>query len=392
MESHLIEQHITAMPLPSLVRQAMDAVRRRGGDIFVVGGAIRDWVWAPSNFNPDIVDWDLTTNLATATLRELSSNAHPGERFGTFRLGPRLEVTIMRQEHGYEDRRHPDALTCEQSIEIDLLRRDFTVNAVAFDGRRVVAAAHALDDLARRRLRAVGSAARRFAEDPLRMLRLIRFMAVCDALADPQTWAALLDHRADVATVSRERRLEEFTRFLAAPPSRWQSWSRAGMNAALEWPEGWHQSSAWPMVSAPHHPAARLAAYALLSQTSVSGLSDWIRQWPLERSWRAALRTLLELGPDLDPECWRRLARNPRQRHRWIFHDLAVAFGVVPDQAAPIRLALTAQEIRTRWQLSGPSLSKALQHLTDRVDRNPSENTAPSLATLLERFLNQNPE
>jgi hypothetical protein len=361
----------------------MAAVRRHGAAVYIVGGAVREWVWAPEAFNPETIQWDLTTNLSPQILEVLSVSNHPGREFGTFRLGPHVEVTIMRHEGVYADHRHPKQIVPAVAIEEDLSRRDFTVNAVAWDGTRVVAAANSLRDLRDRRLRCVGDPYGRFLEDPLRMLRLLRFSAKYDQICiDPKTWSTLLALRGYVRTVSQERRLEEFLRFLESPLSRWHLWHEAGMDDALHWsPQVLEPPCDVAWVVAPDHPAARIAAYRLMTAGTWAGLAEWAQHWPIPRSWRAGL---CALGTTVDLKVWRHRAQCPYERQAWVFRELAVAAGIDRETLGVRHLALSALDVQTGWGFSGPALGRVLRHLDELVARDPALNNKEQLARVLD--------
>lgn len=381
-----IKRRIAAIPLTPAVQAAMDAIRRQNGSVYVVGGAIRDWIWRPAEFNPNVIDWDLAANLDGCDLKRLAHAPHPGERFGTFRLAPHVEVTLMRQEKDYDDARHPSTVRPVAAIEADLARRDFTVNAVAYDGRQVVAVPEALSDLAARCLRAVGPPEVRFREDPLRILRLVRLMATTDAEANPATWEAARRLAGETIKVSRERRLNEFIRFLESPQDRWALWGQAGLDEALGWPDSPEERHGRSM-NVPRHPAARVAAYGIRQTGNLSELPHWAQTWPVPRSWRDALVRLGEMAPAFEPGAWARRARDPKERQAWIFRDLASASGIPMEELEPPRLALTPEDLKRRWGLRGAGLGRALAFLYEALEEDAEKNQEDLLSSLLEQRL-----
>lgn len=382
-----IETHIARMPVSDGVQFVMDQLRRNGAASYVVGGAIRDWVWNPDAFDPDQVDWDLTTDADPGLLARLAIGDHPGERFGTYQLADRVEVTRMREEDLYGDGRHPDHVRWTSDIVRDLKRRDFTVNAVGFDRYTVFTVDHAGDDLSARRLRAVGSPVERFSEDPLRMVRLVRLMGCHGTVVDTETWKALHLLAPQTTRVSRERRLAEFVKFLNAPSGQWHLWNSGSLGEALEWQAGWNAVHAKAMVRVPTSGASRIAAFAVISHGTLAAIHDWIRTWPLPREWRQALLAVEGESPELDPDRWARLARNPRQRHADVFRELAEAFGVPKPRLAPLVLALSAADLKRGWPLHGAAVGEVMQRLRDAVEGNPDLNQEKYLARLVDAFL-----
>ena len=390
MDSRLsIKRHLKEIPFPLEVQEVMASIRALGGDVYVVGGALRDWCWRPAPFNGAAIDWDLTTNLSPSVLRQLSQRYHPGEAFGTYRLGSHIEATIMRREGRYSDSRHPDKIIPAESLRVDLSRRDFRVNALAFDGQRLEGVKGALSDLRDRVMRAVGDPLRRFQEDPLRMVRFVRFLGVLGAKADPATWEAMHDNRSLIQKVSRERRLGEFVKFLQSPFERWSLWSKAGMNLALDWPLP--QKPFVAFIKSPSHPAGQIAAYRLFSCGSLEGLSSWLGQWPLPSSWRQGLTALLTTSYQFDPDLWAQKARSPQAPYGWIFRDLALAAGVAENDLDPIAVALSPHDLQNDWGLHGPRLGAAWRYLAHLAAQHPEINSRALLTPYLNAWLNQQP-
>jgi poly(A) polymerase len=203
---------------------------RQGHPVYLVGGSVRDeLIGRPHK------DVDLTTDATPDQTREILARTRPdglydvGARFGTigavYQLGDDrldVEVTTFRSE-AYEPGSRKPAVAFGSSLEDDLARRDFTINAIArdlltgqltdpFGGRR---------DIEARRVRAVGRAEERFAEDPLRMLRAIRLAVELGFEIEPATAAAIAARAATLKSISRERVAEELNRVVAsAEPAR----------------------------------------------------------------------------------------------------------------------------------------------------------------------------
>ncbi len=384
MDRAEIEQHIRRLVLPEPVQSVFHRIQAEGGHVWVVGGVIRDWVWSPKTFEPNLRDWDLTTDLPSTHLQRLKVATHPGEQYGTFLIAPGVEVTHLRREGPYGDQRHPDQVRAIGAIQEDLGRRDFTVNAVAYDGDAITAVEDAVSDLSHRTLRAVGNPWRRFEEDPLRILRLWRFAARCRATVEGSTGTASRELVFLLDRVSRERRLQELLRFLEGPLDCWPLWGEADLDGALDWPKRRHGSEIAP-VTVPHNPCTRLAAFALFRTRSWDWLSGWAEVWPLPRRWRRALGAVSNTPPQVDD--WILKARHPESRDAWIFADLARSFGVPPDDVGPIRLAIGAETLKSHWGLEGPELGELLRMLEDRVAVLPDDNRPERLLSLATRWV-----
>lgn len=187
---------------------------------FLVGGAVRDEL---AGRKPK--DYDLATALLPQDVRRICEGAGyrvipTGEKFGTMTVLATdelpVEVTTFRRDGRYTDMRHPDTVTYAQTIEEDLSRRDFTMNAmaIAYDGS-LIDPYGGIADLRSGFLRTVGDPAERFAEDPLRMWRAVRFIAEGKAERIHEgTLAAIYRYKALTAFLSRERVRDELSRTL----------------------------------------------------------------------------------------------------------------------------------------------------------------------------------
>jgi tRNA nucleotidyltransferase (CCA-adding enzyme) len=209
------------LPTPDQVPEAVREIAARliaaGHRAYLVGGSLRDLC---RGSRP--ADWDLATSAAPGEVRGLFPDAIPtGERHGTMtirRAGRAYEVTTLREDGTYTDRRRPDRVEFTAEIERDLARRDFTVNAMALDlesGRFIDPEAGGAD-LAQKTLRAVGDPDRRFGEDALRLLRAARFSAQLEFAVEPATRAALARQAPGLAHVAPERIQKELIALLAA--------------------------------------------------------------------------------------------------------------------------------------------------------------------------------
>jgi tRNA nucleotidyltransferase (CCA-adding enzyme) len=197
-------------------------LREAGFAAWVVGGAVRDLI-----LGRPVREWDLATAAPPDRVRGLFPRVVPtGIAHGTVTvLGDALavEVTTFRGDGNYVDGRRPDTVTFLPDVELDLARRDFTVNAMAADpiAGTLVDPFGGIADIRARVLRAVGDPDRRFAEDGLRVMRAARFAAVLAFDLDPATRDAMGRHREVFGKVSRERIRDEMVKLLLAPcPSR----------------------------------------------------------------------------------------------------------------------------------------------------------------------------
>jgi tRNA nucleotidyltransferase (CCA-adding enzyme) len=218
--------------LPTALLELCQRLNDAGHGAWLVGGCVRDSLRAqllgpaqPGSWRAK--DWDLATDATPQQVMRSFPRVIPtGVDHGTVTVllpGMQVEVTTLRSEVGYADGRRPDQVAFVSSIEEDLARRDFTVNAIAFEPRAeaLIDPFCGLDDLRGRRLRAVGDPARRFAEDGLRVLRAARFVATLEFELDTATASAIRPSLATYRQVSAERIRDEWNKALGArEPSR----------------------------------------------------------------------------------------------------------------------------------------------------------------------------
>lgn len=207
------------MRIPSEIEYVLLRLEACGHEAYLVGGCVRDDLRGQT---PD--DFDVTTSaLPDETERAFAGDRviETGLKHGTVTVlhgGFPVEITTYRTEGTYSDGRHPDSVSFTRSLAEDLRRRDFTVNAMAMDVRgRVVDLCGGREDLATKRLRAVGDPATRFTEDALRILRAFRFAAKLGFSIEPATLAAAVSLAPRLRLVSRERVFAELTKLICAP-------------------------------------------------------------------------------------------------------------------------------------------------------------------------------
>ncbi len=212
-----------AAAIPPAVRTHIDTLRANGFAAYAVGGALRDAIR-----RVDAHDWDLASSAAPEQVQALFPGSVYENAFGTVALrvdglAEPLQITTFRQDHDYADFRRPHRIVFGGTIEVDLARRDFTMNAIAWGGPAGVATDPAIvdpydgvADIGAGLIRAVGDPAARFQEDALRILRGIRFAATLGFELEAATLAAIREHAPLTAHLSGERVLGELDRLLLA--------------------------------------------------------------------------------------------------------------------------------------------------------------------------------
>ena len=192
-----------------------------GYEAYIVGGAVRDCIMGKT---PS--DYDIATNALPRQVKELfPKTIDTGIKHGTVtvidnKIG--YEVTTYRKEEKYADNRHPDSISFVSDIETDLRRRDFTMNAIAYNpSRGIVDIFGGVSDIKNRTIRCVGNAGDRFKEDALRMVRAVRFSACLNFEMDEETKKGIRKYSVLVKNVSAERILSELNTILLCDyPSR----------------------------------------------------------------------------------------------------------------------------------------------------------------------------
>ena len=203
------------MHIPEYVQNLMNVLENAGFEAWAVGGCVRD---AALGIEPH--DYDLCTNALPDQTRALFEDHQlvlAGLKHGTVAVVTEhdvVEITTFRTEGDYSDNRHPGWVNFVKTIEEDLSRRDFTVNAMAYSPLRGYADPFGgLEDLKHKRLRAVGDPVARFEEDSLRILRGARFAARFGMKIDPATREAMESQRGLMDGLARERVFSELTKF-----------------------------------------------------------------------------------------------------------------------------------------------------------------------------------
>lgn len=203
--------------LPEKVNQIIHTLQQNGFEAYAVGGCVRDSILGRV---PD--DWDITTSATPLETKALFSRTFDtGIEHGTITVlldKEAFEVTTYRVDGKYEDSRHPSEVTFTRSLSEDLLRRDFTINAMAYnDDEGIVDIFGGMEDLQNRTIRCVGNARARFGEDALRILRAVRFAAQLGFEIEEETQKGIRELAPTLANISAERIQVELIKMLVSP-------------------------------------------------------------------------------------------------------------------------------------------------------------------------------
>ncbi len=209
--------------IPKEARSVLNRLKKAGFEAYLVGGCVRDLI-----IKRETKDWDFTTNATPEQIMELFPDGFYDNKFGTVGIPVEIskikdqrskiiyEITTFRSEFGYSDHRHPDKIIWGETLEEDLKRRDFTINAMAYDDTKVIDLFRGKNDLENKIVRAVGIANTRFQEDALRMMRAIRIATELGFTVSEDTLIAIRDNASLLKNISMERIRDELIKIMAS--------------------------------------------------------------------------------------------------------------------------------------------------------------------------------
>lgn len=217
--------------LPGFVKEILNKFLENNYEIYIVGGAVRDIL-----MKKEVHDWDFTTKAIPEIILSLFPDGFYDNQFGTVgvtnpqdekkkKLGlkiPVYEITTFRKETGYSDKRHPDKVIWGKALEEDLIRRDFTINAMALcplpdKSFKLIDPHDGQKDIKAKLIRAVGNAQTRFSEDALRMMRAIRIATQLGFSIENKTFEAIKKNVDLIEQISAERIRDELLKLLSYP-------------------------------------------------------------------------------------------------------------------------------------------------------------------------------
>ena len=195
---------------------AIETLKSKGFEAFLIGGSVRDFV-----MGLPIGDIDITTNATPEEVKQVFSDfrvIETGIKHGTVTVlinNEPLEITTYRSEGTYSDNRHPDSVIFSNSLADDVVRRDFTMNGIAYDfDNGFCDLVGGLPDIKNKTIRCIGDAETRFCEDALRILRAMRFASVLGFEIETETKNAIHKCKDLLKNISAERIREEFTKLI----------------------------------------------------------------------------------------------------------------------------------------------------------------------------------
>lgn len=207
----------------SLSQSAKDLMKKfkdSGFEIYAVGGSVRNMILKKSSN-----DWDFTTDAEPDEIQKLFPDSFYDNSFGTVGIPIKnkdgntlsvFEVTTFRTEGSYSDNRRPDQVSWGKSLDEDLKRRDFTINAIAYDGEKIIDPLNGEEDLKNKTVKAVFDPDKRFQEDALRMLRGVRIATELGFTIEEKTFDAIKKNASLLSKISGERVRDELIKLLSS--------------------------------------------------------------------------------------------------------------------------------------------------------------------------------
>lgn len=205
--------------VPKEVNEIIDTFEKSGYEIYIVGGAVRDLIMGKI-----VYDWDFTTSACPEEIQELFADSFYDNKYGTVGIPSEeearpYEITTFRTEHGYSDSRRPDTVIWGKTLNDDLKRRDFTINAMALkrinnDEFELIDPYSGASDLKKKVIRAVGDANERITEDALRMMRAVRIASEIDFTIEEETFNAIKVNSVLIQKIAKERVRDELLKII----------------------------------------------------------------------------------------------------------------------------------------------------------------------------------
>jgi len=217
------------MKIPGEIQNIVEKMEKAHFDAYIVGGCVRDLLLEKTP-----KDWDITTNAPPEEIQKIFPESFYENKFGTVSVMTGsveeslkvVEITPFRLEGKYSDKRHPDEIKFGKTLEEDLARRDFTINAIAMDviagpAPKIIDPFGGQKDLKNKTIRTVGNPEERFKEDALRLVRAVRFAAELAFEIEEKTQGAVRKLAATLEFISKERIRDEFIKILMAQKASW---------------------------------------------------------------------------------------------------------------------------------------------------------------------------
>ena len=200
--------------------KVINIINKNNGEAYLVGGCVRDMVLKEKPHDEDLTT-SLTPDQVTSIFEKEGYKVIPtGLQHGTVTVmidGEGYEITTFRKDSTYSDGRHPDSVEFSTDVNDDCSRRDFTFNAMYYDGKEIIDTYNGQKDIEDKVIRTVGNPDERFNEDALRMLRAIRFSSKLNFTIAPKVTKSIKKNKSLINKISKERISSELTKTLQGP-------------------------------------------------------------------------------------------------------------------------------------------------------------------------------
>lgn len=376
--------------------------------LYLVGGAVRDYILKRENH-----DYDLTSSATPEEIKSMFRRTiDTGIKHGTVTVifnREHYEITTFRTEGGYSDSRHPDSVKFVSSLDEDLKRRDFTINALASDilTGEIIDNHNGIEDLERKTIRAIGEAEERFTEDALRMLRACRFASKLGFTIEEKTLEAVKKLHENILKISIERIKDELDGILLSPdPVRGLGYmEETGLREAVlpEVETGEEKKTSLMKAAESRLPLASMYAilFSGLESREIEKILTRLKSSNREKSDVLLLSSNLHVDTSSDPVEIRRFIKRIGKEKTDDYFNYRRASGFDRDEDLDFEEnvkkelignpALEIKDLRINGSdlknivTPGPEMGRMLSFLLDKVIENPSLNERDKLLALLTR-------
>lgn len=376
--------------------------------LYLVGGAVRDYILKRENH-----DYDLTSSATPEEIKSMFRRTiDTGIKHGTVTVifnREHYEITTFRTEGGYSDSRHPDSVKFVSSLDEDLKRRDFTINALASDilTGEIIDNHNGIEDLEKKTIRAIGEAEERFTEDALRMLRACRFASKLGFTIEEKTLEAVKKLHENILKISIERIKDELDRILLSPdPVRGLGYMEETMLREAVLPEvepGEEKKKSLMKAAESRLPLASMYAilFSGLGRGEIEKILTRLKSSNREKNDVLLLSSNLHVDTSSDPAEIRRFIKRIGKEKTDDYFNYRRASGFDRDEDLDFEEkvkkellgnpALEIKDLRVNGSdlknivPPGPEMGRMLSFLLDEVIENPSLNERDKLLALLTR-------
>lgn len=395
--------------LPEEFKQALPiltTITAAGFEAYFVGGSVRDTI-----LNKPIHDVDIASSAYPAEVKNLfKKTVDTGIQHGTVMIldhGNGYEVTTFRTESGYQDYRRPDQVTFVRSLAEDLMRRDFTINALAMNAEGIITDLFGgLTDLKNHVIKAVGDPTARFHEDALRMMRAVRFSSQLNFQIETKTKQAIASKSELLTKIAMERIREEFVKLMLGQAAN-QGVEQLISTNLYQYLPGLNEQVAklQPLVQQKFELANENQVWSFLAMTlkiSVQQISGWLKQWKTANKTVKDVTTMVQLLMVMEKQTvsnWDLYVAGKQN----VVDALAVSqWLAMPYQPELIQeydqlmitqknqLAVSGKELM-QYQVvtAGPMLGKVLSYLEQQVVAGNLPNESESLVTAAKKYVQE---